>query len=307
MSQHRRGLSGRARLWSGAGFTLIEVLVVVAIIALLIAILLPSLKAARAQARIAVCKGNQHELGNAFNMYANTFAGYYPLTAGSGFDSYSSLGYRGTDPAGAWKSHYLKNLSVLICPATTNVIRQQTLRWPQAFTTFTSQGATEHIAYMEFNGELSDIDKTADGGRDDSRGGSSYEYNGCYDSAPKDQNGKYKHPLSGAHKRNTHFKFLPARMVLVHDNDNRINDNNLGCLNAKNTGNNCPQPWDNHGSTGMNMMFGDGHADFVKKLPGTWNDFTNANSMGICPDVPSVNASLDRLFTYSQQPWGCLP
>jgi prepilin-type N-terminal cleavage/methylation domain-containing protein/prepilin-type processing-associated H-X9-DG protein len=51
------------------GFTLIEVLVVVAIIALLIAILLPSLSIAREQARSAVCLSNLKQFGNAVHMY----------------------------------------------------------------------------------------------------------------------------------------------------------------------------------------------------------------------------------------------
>ena len=299
----RRTKAGRS------AFTLIEILVVVAIIALLVAILLPSLAAARFQSKVVVCGANLHDLGNAFCMYANTFDGFYPVTAGSGWDSYSSLGTRGKDPNGYWHTSYLRQLKVLICPATRNVIRPETLHWPEVTETFTAEGKTELIPHMErlSDGEVSDIDQTALDGRDDSKGGSSYEYNGCYDSAPKDRNGKYKHPQSKHHKRNSYLKFQPATQLLVHDNDNRVDDNDLGCETAKDTGNNCPQPWDNHGERGMSMMFGDGHAEFVKKLPGTWVNFTAANSLGVCPSEQSVNASIDRVFERSQQPWGCLP
>lgn len=50
-------------------FTLIEVLVVVAVIALLAAILLPSLAGARAEGRRAVCLSNLKQLGVATSMY----------------------------------------------------------------------------------------------------------------------------------------------------------------------------------------------------------------------------------------------
>lgn len=53
---------------SGA-FTLIEVLVVVAIIALLVAILLPSLARAREQARMAMCKSNSRQLMTGVSLY----------------------------------------------------------------------------------------------------------------------------------------------------------------------------------------------------------------------------------------------
>lgn len=53
----------------GRAFTLIEVLVVVAIIALLISILLPSLNAARENARLAVCLTNMKSMGNGIQMY----------------------------------------------------------------------------------------------------------------------------------------------------------------------------------------------------------------------------------------------
>lgn len=60
------------------GFTLLEVLVVIAIIALLAAILLPSLKAVRADARRQVCLSNLRQIGIASADYARTNGDYYP-------------------------------------------------------------------------------------------------------------------------------------------------------------------------------------------------------------------------------------
>jgi prepilin-type N-terminal cleavage/methylation domain-containing protein len=60
------------------GFTLIEILVVVAIIALLISVLLPSLKRARDQAKLVACKSNLHMLTVAFMAYSTETRGYLP-------------------------------------------------------------------------------------------------------------------------------------------------------------------------------------------------------------------------------------
>src|SRR5690242_3765996 len=58
------------------GFTLVELLIVIAIIALMIAILFPSLNNARRQAKVVVCASNLHQLDFAFRMYVESNSGY---------------------------------------------------------------------------------------------------------------------------------------------------------------------------------------------------------------------------------------
>ena len=52
-------------------FTLIELLIVIAIIAILVSILLPSLTRARRKTMQVVCMNNQHQIGLGFAIYAN--------------------------------------------------------------------------------------------------------------------------------------------------------------------------------------------------------------------------------------------
>src|SRR5436190_8757707 len=61
------------------GFTLVELLVVIGIIAVLISILLPSLNKAREAANRTVCLSNMHQFGLALRIYANTYKEYVPI------------------------------------------------------------------------------------------------------------------------------------------------------------------------------------------------------------------------------------
>ncbi|MCK6470209.1 MAG: type II secretion system GspH family protein [Planctomycetes bacterium] len=63
------------------GFTLVEMLVVIGILALLAALLLPVLGRARAEGRRTACKSNLRQVYQAMQMYTNEHHGVYPALA----------------------------------------------------------------------------------------------------------------------------------------------------------------------------------------------------------------------------------
>jgi prepilin-type N-terminal cleavage/methylation domain-containing protein len=67
------------------GFTLVELLVVIGIIALLISILLPALGKARKQANTIKCRAQMYDIGRQMLMYANSNKGWL-FPDGEGYD-----------------------------------------------------------------------------------------------------------------------------------------------------------------------------------------------------------------------------
>ena len=109
------------------GFTLVELLVVIGIIAILIGILLPSLLRARAASRSVACKSNLRQLVLATHMFAQEHQGFLPKAQNNGSATMKGWSTRVgtrwefTEPFWAWEHVLLKymkgNKAVFNCPA----------------------------------------------------------------------------------------------------------------------------------------------------------------------------------------------
>jgi len=82
-------------------FSLVELLVVIAVIAILVSLLLPAVQAARESARAAQCKSNLRQIGIALHHYHDVHGGFPPAFLGD------SAGWR---PSWTWTTFLLPHL-----------------------------------------------------------------------------------------------------------------------------------------------------------------------------------------------------
>jgi len=99
--------SSRRRSGESRGFTLIELMVVVAIISVLAAIIIPVFSRARESARQTTCKGNLHAIAIAMRNFTNDHADF-PMP----YDPYSGEG----GVTQLYLEGYLQSNKVLSCP-----------------------------------------------------------------------------------------------------------------------------------------------------------------------------------------------
>jgi len=96
------------------GFTLIELMAVIAVIGILAAILRPTLSKAREAARRTSCLANLHQIGVAMWIYADENEGRFPWSGGEG----------NADCLRKLHADYLGNYDVFVCPSSARPVKE---------------------------------------------------------------------------------------------------------------------------------------------------------------------------------------
>lgn len=248
------------------GFTLVELLVVIGIIALLIAILMPSLAKARKQSLQLACASNLRQMGQAMIMYTNETK-YYP----------GSLFVRGGDYIAVWPTRLRKMLggsarstgnNVFWCPA-----QEVGFQWQSKFGTGQPYATVTDMGYGYEEGELLLNVFTVpfsygynDWGHDTQQPNGSDVQKGLGGDIDVMWNGQPLHELKASRVRKA------SEMIAIADNtaDGRF-DYNIDCrkVDVKTEG---PGKIHNNGS---NVLFCDGHVQWYSyqeliTVDGTW-------------------------------------
>ena len=239
-----------------SGFTLIEVLVVVAIIALLVAILLPALSRARAQARQVVCLSNLKQIGLGAVQYAHEHREYipplmvwqtmaYPENQDTGpKQNWGAYGGAGTDDMRLYYPKYAPNLEIFECPGAHNEV------------------PTAEYLRDSYGGGFGAADRSA-------RRGNAYEYIPfLYDVVYRPLEFPIYQPSSRPNLRPLKLNLIkyPDTLCVTHDADDP--GENLRIADPED-----PHPM----LKGGNMQFADGHARFIRAGKGSrnWNDWSD--------------------------------